>query len=292
MIVDDSTGKDDESYFQLVFKAFKKNRLAKAGAAIFLVVCLVALFSPLIAPFDPLAINVRENFQPPSLKHLMGTDSYGRDVFSRIIHGAQISIRIGSGVVILSVLVGTLLGLAASWVKALDNIIMRIMDGLMAFPAIVLALAVRAALGPQEINLVIALTITQIPRIARIVRSSVLRTIELGYIESARAVGVKDLRMLFLHVLPNSIGPLIVQASFTFSTVVLAEAGLSFIGVGAPPPAPSWGSIISEGRNYIRTAPWLTVYPGVVIVITVIGLNMLGDGLRDILDPKMRGKGS
>lgn len=280
----------EESYIQLVLKAFWKNRLAKSGAAIFFLVCVIAFLSPLIAPYDPLDINVRESFQPPNREHIMGTDSYGRDVFSRIIYGARISIRIGLEVVIMSVIIGSFFGLMAGWVRSLDNPLMRVMDGFMAFPAIVLALAIRAALGPQEINLVIALTVTQIPRIARIVRSSILSTREMGFVESAKAVGVRDFRMLLLHVLPNSLAPLIVQASFTFATVVLVEAGLSFVGVGAPPPTPSWGSMIAEGRNYVRTAPWLTIFPGIVIIITVIGLNTLGDGLRDILDPKMRGK--
>jgi len=282
--------KTAKSYYQQVRKEFWKNRSAKFGLFVFLVVCFIALASPLLSPYDPLALNIRGSFAPPSSQHLFGTDSYGRDIFSRILYGAQVSIRVGSGVLLATVLMGTIIGVIAGWFKSLDNILMRIMDGLMAFPAIVLALAIRAALGPMESNLVIALSATQIPRIARIVRSSVLKTREMGFVRSAKAVGASDWRILILHILPNSLAPLIVQASFTFATVILVEAGLSFVGVGVPPPSPSWGSIIAEGKDYIRTAPWITIFPGIVIIIVVLGLNLLGDGLRDILDPKMQGK--
>lgn len=289
--VDNFDKKNIQSYFQQVRKEFWKNRSAKIGLFVFLVVCFVALACPLISPYNPLALNVRESFSPPSSQYLFGTDSYGRDIFSRILYGARVSIRIGLEVLLITVFIGTIIGVIAGWYNKIDNIIMRIMDGLMAFPPIVLALAIRAALGPMEFNLVIALSVTQIPRVARIVRSSVLKTREMGFVRSARAVGASDWRILVYHVLPNSLAPLIVQASFTFATVVLVEAGLSFVGVGVPPPSPSWGSIVADGRDYIRTAPWITMSPGIVIVVVVLGLNLLGDGLRDILDPKMQGKG-
>ena len=284
--------KNNKSYFQQVRKELWKNRLAKFGLFIFLVVCFIALACPLVSPYDPLALNIREeSLSPPSSQHLFGTDSYGRDIFSRILYGARVSMRIGLEVLLITVFIGTIIGVIAGWFSKLDNILMRIMDGLMAFPTIVLALAIRAALGPMEFNLVIALSVTQIPRIARIVRSSVLKTREMGFIRSAKAVGASNWRILVLHVLPNSLAPLVVQASFTFATVVLVEAGLSFVGVGVPPPSPSWGSIIADGRDYIRTAPWITISPGIVIIIVVLGLNLFGDGLRDILDPKMQRKG-
>ncbi len=279
-----------KSYFQQVRKEFWKNRSAKIGAIIFLLVCIVALFCPLLAPYDPLVLNVRESFSPPSSKYLFGTDSYGRDILSRILYGARVSIRVGLEVLIVTAFFGTFIGIIAGWYKKFDNIIMRIMDGFMAFPAIVLALAIRSALGPMEFNLVIALSVTQIPRIARIVRSAVLKTREMGFVRSAKAVGANNLRIILLHILPNILSPLIVQASFTFATVILVEAGLSFVGVGVPPPSPSWGSIVADGRDYIRTAPWITMSPGAVILIVVLGLNLLGDGLRDILDPKMQKK--
>jgi peptide/nickel transport system permease protein len=291
IIVEDLSKKPIKSYFQQVRKEFWKNRSAKIGAFIFLIVCFVALACPLLAPYDPLELNVRESFAPPSSQHLFGSDSYGRDIFSRILYGARVSIRVGLEVLLVAGFFGTLIGIIAGWYHKLDNIIMRIMDGFMAFPAIVLALAIRAALGPMEFNLVIALSVTQLPRIARIARSAVLKTREMGFVRSAKAVGANNLRILILHILPNSLAPLIVQASFTFATVVLVEAGLSFVGVGVPPPSPSWGSIVADGRDYIRTAPWITMSPGVVIIIVVLGLNLLGDGLRDILDPKMQGKG-
>jgi len=289
--VEDLNKKDIKTYFQQVLKEFLKNRSAKFGLFVFLVICLIALICPLLAPYDPLALNVHENFSPPSRQHFFGTDSYGRDIFSRILYGAQVSIRVGLEVLLITVFIGIIIGLIAGWYDKLDNIIMRIMDGFMAFPAIVLALAIRAALGPMEFNLVIALSATQIPRVARIVRSSVLKNRVKGFIRSAKAVGANDWRILVLHILPNSLAPLIVQASFTFATVILVEASLSFVGVGVPPPSPSWGSIIADGRDYIRTAPWIAIFPGFVIAIVVLGLNLLGDGLRDILDPKMQGKG-
>lgn len=279
-----------KSYYQQVGKEFWKSRSAKFGLFVFIMVCIMAFACPLLSPYDPLSLSIRESFTSPNRQHLFGTDSYGRDIFSRILYGARVSIRVGLEVLLITVLIGTIIGVIAGWFKSIDNILMRIMDGFMAFPAIVLALAIRAALGPMEFNLVIALSVTQIPRIARIVRSSVLKTREMGFVRSARAVGASDWRILILHVLPNSLAPLIVQASFTFATVILVEAGLSFVGVGVPPPSPSWGSIVAEGRDYIRTAPWITIFPGVVIIIVVLGLNLLGDGLRDILDPKMQGK--
>lgn len=289
--IEDLQNKNIKSYFQQVIKEFWKNRSAKFGLFVFLIVCIIALTCPLIAPYDPLALNVRESFSSPSTKHLFGTDSYGRDILSRILYGARVSMRVGLEVLLTTLFFGTIIGVIAGWFKGFDNIIMRFMDGFMAFPAIVLALAIRAALGPMELNLVIALSVTQIPRVARIVRSSVLKTREMGFIRSARAVGANDWRILILHILPNSLSPLIVQASFTFATVILVEASLSFVGVGVPPPSPSWGSIVADGRDYIRTAPWITLSPGLVIIFVVLGLNLLGDGLRDILDPKMQGKG-
>lgn len=276
-----------ESYYQQVGKKFWKSRSAKFGLFVFVAVCIIAFTCPLLSPYDPLLLNIRGSFAPPSRQHLFGTDSYGRDIFSRILYGARVSMRVGLEVLLIAVLIGTIIGLIAGWFKSVDNVLMRIMDGFMAFPAIILALAIRAALGPFEFNLVIALSVTQIPRIARIVRSSVLKTREMGFVRSAKAAGASDWRILILHVLPNSLSPLIVQASFTFATVVLAEAGLSFVGVGVPPPSPSWGSIIAEGRDCIRTAPWITMFPGIFIIIVVLGLNLLGDGLRDIIDPKM-----
>jgi len=278
----------EESYYQQVVKEFLKNRMAKLGLFVFVGLCIIAFACPLISPYDPLEMNISEIFAPPSRQHLFGNDSYGRDVFSRILYGARVSIRIAFNVLLLSVVIGSIIGMVSGWFKIIDNILMRTMDGFMAFPAILLALTIRAVLGPAEFNLVIVLALTRIPRVARIVRSSVLKTREKGFIRSAKAVGAGDLRIMILHILPNSLAPLIVQASFIFATVILAEASLSFLGVGIPPPSPSWGSIISEGRDYIRTAPWIVLAPGIAITTTVLSLNLLGDALRDILDPKMR----
>ncbi len=205
-----------------------------------------------------------------------------------MIHGARVSLRIGLMVVVMNAILGTLIGAGAGSVRSLDNVVMRVMDGLMAFPAILLAIALAATLGASELNVVLALTIAYTPRTARIVRASVLVVRELEYVQAALAAGAGYLRILFRHILANSMAPLIVQLTFIFAVSVLAEAVLSFIGVGPPPPTPTWGNVIAEGRNYIREAPWISLFPGIAIGITVLGLNLLGDGLRDVLDPRIK----
>jgi peptide/nickel transport system permease protein len=210
-------------------------------------------------------------------------------VLSRVLYGARISVVVGGLVVLLAVAAGLLVGLLAGYYRALDNVLMRVMDGLMAFPAILLAIALMASLGPSLRNVVVALGVVYTPRIARIVRGSVLVVRELPYVEAARAAGASDLAILRRHVLPNCLSPVIVQGTFIFALAVLGEAALSFLGVGAPPAAPSWGNILAEGRLYMQQAPWLVLAPGVAIMATILGLNLFGDGLRDALDPKLRG---
>jgi peptide/nickel transport system permease protein len=264
------------------------HRLFMTGLVLFALIVAMAASAGVLAPHPPNENNFRYRLGAPTRVFLLGTDGFGRDVLSRVIHGARVSLRIGLMVVLMNALLGTLIGAGAGSVRALDNVVMRVMDGLMAFPAILLAIALAATLGASELNAVLALTIAYTPRTARIVRASVLVVRELEYVQAALAAGAGYLRILFRHILANSLAPLIVQLTFIFAVSVLAEEVLSFIGVGPPPPTPTWGNVIAEGRNYIREAPWISLFPGIAIGITVLGLNLLGDGLRDVLDPRIK----
>ncbi len=259
------------------------------GAVLTLTIVIMALVAPLIATHDPFQTSVRTRFESPSGAHLLGTDEYGRDVFSRIVYGARVSMFVGVGVVLISTVVGTIIGLFAGYFRKLDNILMRVMDALMAFPSILLAIAILAALGPRTSNVIVALSIVYTPRTARVVRGKVLSVREEDYVESARVVGLGNLRIIFRYILPNVMAPLIVQATFILALTIIAEAGLSFIGAGTPPPTPSWGNILADGRPHMYRAPWMTIFPGLFIMISVLGLNIVGDGLRDVLDPRLKG---
>jgi peptide/nickel transport system permease protein len=230
----------------------------------------------------------RHRFTPPGAAFPLGTDNFGRDLLSRVLHGARLSLGIGAGVVLLTGVAGTAVGAAAGYFRRLDNPLMRVMDAFMAFPAVLLAIGIASALGPAAANAVIALAVVYTPRTARIVRASVLVIRELDYVQAVRASGAGHGRILWSHILPNSLAPLIVQLTFTFAYAVLAEAILSFLGLGPQPPTPTWGNVIAEGRNYIREAPWIALFPGLAIAATVLGLNLLGDGLRDAFDPRMK----
>ena len=265
-----------------------RRKTTLVGAALMAVTLVVGLGAPLIAG-NPTHMDVAGRLASPSRAHWFGTDDVGRDVFSRVIYGARLSVLIGAAVVAFAFVVGVLCGLLAGYYQRLDNPVMRVMDGLMAFPAIVLAIALMASLGPSVLNVIIAIGVVYAPRVARLVRGSVLVVRETAYVEAARALGVSDRVLLARHILPNCLSPLIVQGSFVFAAAVLTEAALSFLGVGVPPFVPSWGNILAEGRLYIQQAPWLVLYPGVAIMLTVFGLNLVGDGLRDLLDPKLRG---
>ncbi len=264
------------------------NRSFLIGGALVLLIALVAVFADWLAPFDPLRSNVRARLQPPNALRWFGTDHFGRDILSRVIYGARISMTIGILVVIATGVFGTLIGAVAGYFRSLDNPIMRLMDALMAFPAILLAITVSAVLGASVTNVVIALAVATTPHTARVVRGSVLIVRELEYVEAARALGAGEMRILFRHVLLNALGPLIVRLTYVFAIAILAEAALSFVGVGPPPPAPSFGSIIAQGRDFMAVAPWVTLFPGLAIIVSVLGLNLLGDGLRDVLDPRMK----
>jgi peptide/nickel transport system permease protein len=259
-----------------------------AGGAIMLLLVMVALAAPWMATHDPLRLNPIERLRTPDATHWFGTDDFGRDVYSQVIYGARTSLVVGGMVMVCSSLIGIILGLAAGYYRALDNLLMRVTDGLMAFPGIVLAIALMASLGPQVANVIIALSVVYMPRMARLIRSAVLVAREMPYVEAAKASGAADRHITLKHIFPNCIPPLIVQGTFIFAYAVLAEATLSFLGVGAPPYIPSWGNVISGGRLFIREAPWISLFPGVAIVITCLGLNLFGDGLRDALDPRLR----
>ena len=265
-----------------------RRKIALVGAGLLAVTLVAGLGAPLIAG-NPTHMDVAARLGAPSRAHWFGTDDVGRDVWSRVVYGARLSLLIGAAVVVFAFAVGVLCGLVAGYYPRLDNAIMRVMDGLMAFPAIVLAIALMASLGPSVLNVVIAIGVVYAPRVARVVRGSVLVIRETSYVEAARALGASDAALLARHVLPNCLSPVIVQASFVFAAAVLTEAALSFLGVGVPPFVPSWGNILSEGRLYIQQAPWLVLYPGGAIMVTIFGLNLVGDGLRDLLDPKLRG---
>ena len=265
-----------------------RRKTTLAGAVIMTIMVSVGLLAPVIGG-DPAHMDVAGRLAAPSRVHWFGTDDVGRDAWSRVVYGARLSLLVGVAVVMVSFLVGVVCGLVAGYYRRLDNVVMRVMDGLMAFPAIVLAIALMAALGPSVINVIVAIAVVYSPRVARVVRGSVLVIRETSYVEAARALGASDLTLISRHILPNCLSPVIVQGSFVFAAAVLTEAALSFLGVGVPPYVPSWGVILAEGRLYIQQAPWLVLYPGAAIMLTIFGLNLFGDGLRDLLDPKIRG---
>jgi len=264
------------------------HRLFVTGLLLFGVVAAIGIAAPWITDIDPQRLSMRNKFLSPSETWIFGTDNFGRSLWSRTVWGAQLSMIIGASVVALNAVFGTLIGAAAGYFRRLDNALMRVNDALMAFPAILLAIAVTAVLGPSTLNVILALSIVYIPRTARIVRSSVIVLREMEYVQAAVAAGAGHWRILRRHILPNAMAPMIVQLSFLFAYAVLSEATLSFLGVGAVPPTPTWGNIMAEGRDFLREAPWIITIPGVMLMITVMGLNLLGDGLRDVLDPRLR----
>jgi peptide/nickel transport system permease protein len=271
-----------------ILRRLLRHKLFLTGFTLVAVVALAALLADLIVVADPMKLSVRSRFEPPSLEFIFGTDNFGRSQWARVIYGARLSLMIGLGVVILNAIFGTLIGALAGYFRELDNLLMRITDAFMAFPVILLAIGITAALGPGSMNAVIALAAVYTPRTARIVRSSVLVVREMEYVQAAKACGAGHWRILRRHVLPNCMAPLIVQLTFIFAYSILSEAVLSFLGLGAQPPTPTWGNIIAEGRQYIREAPWITLIPGLALAFTVLGLNLLGDGLRDVLDPRLK----
>jgi peptide/nickel transport system permease protein len=265
-----------------------RNRLVLFGGALVVVVLVAGLLSPVIAPYDPTAITP-DALAPPSRAHLFGTDDLGRDIFTRVLYGARISPIVGLLAVAISGLVGVAFGLIAGYAGGpADNVLMRIVDILLSFPGIVLAIGVVAILGPGLNHALVAVGIAGIPTFARVVRGSVLVEKEKEYVEAARLLGVPTPRLLLLHILPNVLAPVLVLATLSVAGAILAAAGLSFIGLGAQLPTPEWGAMLSQGRNYLAVQWWVAAFPGAAIALTVLGVNLLGDGVRDVLDPRLR----
>ena len=257
------------------------------GGGLLLIMVFLAVFAPLMFTSDPIQMNPVERLKTPSLNHWFGTDMFGRDIYSRTVYGSRISLVVGLVAAVLSVILGLFIGLVAGYIRFLDAILMRIMDGLMAIPGILLAIALVSLSGASLITVTIAITIPEIPRVVRLVRSIVLSVREEPYVEAAIAAGTRLPLILSRHVLPNTIPPLIVQATYVCGSAMLTEAILSFLGAGTPPEVPSWGNIMAEGRLYFQIAPWIIFFPGITLAVTVLAVNVLGDGLRDTLDPRI-----
>lgn len=265
----------------------RQNRLSIVGLALIAGFLLLAFAAPLIAPADPMQQALYNRLSPPTLAHPFGTDDFGRDILSRVIYGARISLRVGVVAVLIALLLGTGIGLVAGyWGGWIDQVLMRVMDLLLAFPSILLAIGIVAILGPGLENAMLAVGIVAVPQYARLVRASVLTVRETDYVLAARALGASDVRILAIAILPNCLAPLIVQATLGLATAILDAAGLSFLGLGAQPPIPEWGAMLSQGRELIVRAPWVLTFPGGAIFLTVLAFNLVGDGLRDALDPK------
>lgn len=271
------------------WQAFCRNRLALVGMGIVIFFIILAIIAPMIAPYSFKEQVLTERLQSPSEKHWFGTDDFGRDIFSRILYGARISLWVGFFSVLGSVIVGTFLGIVAGYYgRWIDSIISRFFDIMLAFPSILLAIAVVAILGPSLQNALIAIAVINIPNFGRLVRSKVLSVKQEEYIMAAKAVGMKDSRILFRHILPNSVSPVIVQATLAIATAIIEAAALGFLGLGAQAPTPEWGKMLADSKQYLVQAPWTLFFPGVAIMLTVLGFNLMGDGLRDVLDPKMK----
>ncbi|MER8427493.1 ABC transporter permease [Mesorhizobium sp. M0976] len=260
---------------------------AAVGIAVLIAIVLAAILAPVIAPYAPTKLSIASRLHPPSLDHLFGTDDLGRDIFTRMLYAARTSLAVGFAVVIFASIIGVVLGLTSGFFRRLDAPVSRLIDAMMAFPDILLAIALVAALGATAVNVVVALGVVYAPRLARVVRASTLVIRELPYVEAARALGVPTPIILVRHVLRNVTSPLLVQATFIFANAILAEAGLSFLGVGISPDIPTWGTMIATGRQYMDQAGWIMMFPGGAIVITVLSLQLVGDGLRDLLDPRL-----
>lgn len=281
--------KKSKSAMNSTWVRLRRNYLALFGMVILFVLIVVAVSADYIAPFGYADQDYMNVLQPPSSEHLLGTDQFGRDVLSRIIYGSRVSLQVGLVAVFIALVAGSALGAIAGYFGGkLDNFIMRLMDIQLAIPTILLAIVVSAVLGPGLMNLMVAVGVTAIPRFARIMRASVLSVKDMEFIEAARAMGASDLRIIMIYILPNCAAPLIVQSTLTVANSILFAATLSFLGLGIQPPFPEWGGMLSDARAYMRTSAYLSIFPGVAIMVTILALNFIGDGLRDVLDPKQK----
>ncbi|WP_141432544.1 nickel transporter permease [Bacillus sp. 03113] len=277
------------SQWTLILKRFKKNKRAEVGLWMTVLVIFVAVFARWLTPYDPIEQNLNIILNPPSLSHPFGTDEYGRDMLSRIIYGIQISLMVGVFGVLISVVLGVSLGTIAGYFGGkIDMFMMRVLDIFMAFPSFLLAISIVSVLGPGMVNVMIAIGIFSVPNFARISRSAVLTVNNKEYIEAAKSMGAGDTRIILKHVIPNSITPIIVLSTMRIATAILTASGLSFLGMGAQPPTPELGAMLNAGREFLRTAPHVSTIPGLIIMFIVLSFNMLGDGIRDALDPKMK----
>lgn len=274
----------------LRYRRLKSNYGLLIGASIMILLIVLAIIGPLFTPYGPYGMKVMDRLLPPSAAHWLGTDEFGRDLLTRIIYGARVSISVGLVVALLSSFLGLIIGVYATYYKVLDHILMRICDGLIAIPGILLAIALMAALGASAFNVIVALTVVFTPNIARVVRSTALVVREQTYIEAMHAQGASHSRIIWLHIVPNTLSPLLVQATFVFAEAIISEAALSFLGAGIPAPEASWGNILQAGKLVIYKAWWMVVFPGVAIILSVLSLNLFGDGLRDYLDPRVKHK--
>lgn len=278
------------SHLQIAWRNFRRNRTALVGGMIVLLILIVAVFSPVLAPQDPLKMT-RKRLRPPSTAHLLGTDQFGRDQLSRLIYGTETSMAVSFGAVGVAVLWGILLGLISGYYGGrIDNVIMRCLDVIFAFPLFLLALVIVAVLGPSLKNLILTIGFIYAATFARIVRGSVLSLREKEFVESAKSMGARDGSIIFRFILPNILSPVIVQATFNLSTAIMIEAALSFLGLGTQPPDPAWGMMLNESRTFMEISPWMAIFPGTAIMLAVLGFNLLGDGLRDALDPRLIAK--
>lgn len=275
-----------ESFTVLAVRSLLRHRYGMLGLIITVLLVVLALLAPVIAPYDDLEMHPADRFHPPSLSYPLGTDEFGRDIFSRILFGAQISLSVGLSSVAIATVIGVVVGLLAGFFSGwLDTVTMRFFDALLAFPAILLAIVILAMLGPGPVTVTLAVAIVSVPAFARLTRANVLTEKEREYIQAATCIGAHPLRIAFHHILPNSVATVLVQITVSVASAVLLEASLSFLGLGTPPPAPSWGSMLSIGRGFLIQAPWYGIFPGIAITLLVMGFYLLGDGLRDALDP-------
>lgn len=271
-----------------LLRRLRRSRSTLIGLALTLLIVVLSLGAPLLTDTPPNAMSPTAILQGPSAEHPFGTDDFGRDIFTRVLYGGRISILVGFVIAVLTGVTGLIVGTLAAYYPRLDSPLMRVMDALMAFPAILLAIGIMAILGPRLLNIIIALGVVYTPRCARVARATVLSLRELDYVQAARSLGLSDFRIMIRHLVPNSMTPVLVQQTFILAAAILAESSLNFLGVGVPPEVPTLGSILSDSRTFLRDAPWMSLYPGVFISCLVLGFNLLGDGLRDVLDPRTR----